>query len=176
MRVFQVNSSGITIKNLTIKNAKYVINAKYPDDDGGAIYFTKSGTLTYCNFINNTVKSDGGAVYFDKDTTGTLSYCNFINNTASSWGGAVSFGNNGFVINCTFVNNAARSWGGAIKFGENATLRNCKFYNGSLLVVVLFIWIKMLLWNTVILLITVHLANILMVVLLSLRVLIQLYL
>ena len=129
MRAFQVNASGITIKNLTIKNAKYVINAKYPDDDGGALYFTKSGTLTYCNFINNTVRSDGGAIYFDKDTTGTLSYCNFINNTANlSHGGAVSFGNNGFVTNCTFVNNVADDWGGAIKFGENATLRNCKFY------------------------------------------------
>ena len=32
MRAFQVNAFGVTIKNLTIKNAKYVINAKYPDE------------------------------------------------------------------------------------------------------------------------------------------------
>lgn len=55
MRVFQVNSSGITIKNLTIKNVNYM-------EDGGAIYFDKLGCVENCNFTNNSVKNQGGAI------------------------------------------------------------------------------------------------------------------
>ena len=42
IRAFSISGSGVTIKNLTIKNANY-------NGDGGAIYFTSSGTVTNCN-------------------------------------------------------------------------------------------------------------------------------
>ena len=42
IRAFYVSASGVTIKNLTIKNANY-------NGDGGAIYFSSSGTVTNCN-------------------------------------------------------------------------------------------------------------------------------
>lgn len=39
IRAFYVGGSGVTIKNLTIKNANF-------DGNGGAIYFQHSGTVT----------------------------------------------------------------------------------------------------------------------------------
>ena len=79
IRAFTVSASGVTIKNLTIKNANY-------NGDGGAIYFSSSGTVSNCNFTNNTATSQGGAIRFS--STGTVSNCNFTNNTAGSNGGA----------------------------------------------------------------------------------------
>ena len=42
IRAFYVSADGVTIKNLTIKNANY-------DGSGGAIYFSSSGTVINCN-------------------------------------------------------------------------------------------------------------------------------
>ena len=56
IRAFTVTASGVTIKNLTIKNANY-------DGDGGAIYFDRSGTVTNCNFTDNSVTVNGGDVF-----------------------------------------------------------------------------------------------------------------
>ena len=75
MRAFEVTASDVTIKNLTIKNANYTGN-------GGAIYFSDSGTVENCNFINNTAYLagvEGGAIWFGG--LGTVENCNFINNT-----------------------------------------------------------------------------------------------
>ena len=51
IRAFRVSASGVTIKNLTIKNANY-------DGDGGAIYFSSSGTVENCNFTDNCYSSN----------------------------------------------------------------------------------------------------------------------
>ena len=123
IRAFTVSASGVTIKNLTIKNANY-------NGDGGAIYFSSSGTVTNCNFTNNNATGEiscGGAVYFSG--TGNVTNCNFTGNIASS-GGAIYFQSNGNVTNCNFTNNQAtgtNSWGGAIIFGGSGTVTNCNF-------------------------------------------------
>ena len=149
IRAFYVSASGITIKNLTIKNANY--NA----DKGGAIYFSSSGTVENCNFSGNAGKkggviymcggsvsncnfvdnsaSTGGAIYFFGD--GTVTNCNFINNTASSGdGGAVFLYYEGIVENCNFTNNKATTYvyanGGAIYFSRGI-VKNCNFTNNS---------------------------------------------
>ena len=122
-RAFYVSASGVTIKNLTIKNANY-------DGDGGAIYFSSSatsGTVTNCNFINNSA-SYGGAVYFQ--STGNVTNCNFINNSAS-YGGAVYFWNQGNVSNCNFTGNNATGDGGAVHFWGQGTVTNCNFTNNT---------------------------------------------
>ena len=116
IRAFNVYGSGITIKNLTIKNANY-------NGDGGAIYFSSSGTVENCNFTGNKAKY-GGVVYFN--SKGTVSNCNFTNNTASEDGGAVYFWSNGEVRNCNFTNNSAR-YGGAIRFSSTGNVTNCNF-------------------------------------------------
>ena len=107
MRVFQVNSSGVIIKNLTIKNANY-------SDAGGAIYFGVSGTVENCNFINNSANF-GGAVYFGDGTTANVTDCNFINNSAYN-GGAIYFNDEvtNATINSIFTGNTAERTGGAI--------------------------------------------------------------
>ena len=130
-RAFYVTASGVTIKNLTIKNANY-------NGNGGAIYFSKSGTVENCNFTNNKATDDysyGGAISM---YSGSVTNCNFTNNTASYRGGAVYFLNQGNVTNCNFTNNKAtgsNSWGGAI-YMSSGSVENCNFtdneaYNGG---------------------------------------------
>ena len=126
-QAFDVSASGVIIKNLTIKNAKY--NAL-----GGAILFGRSGTVENCIFTNNSGTSSGGAVYFSN--TGTVTNCTFVGNTASVDGGAVYFSNTGIVTNCNFINNKATGTagemgssgdGGAVHFTGDGTVTNCNF-------------------------------------------------
>lgn len=148
VRAFYVTCDGVTLKNLTIKNANYF-------ESGGAIQFTKSGTLENCNFINNraTGNSGGGALWFGGQgtvkncnfinnaannggavqftNTGTLENCNFTSNSAIHAGGAVYFDDQGTVINCNFVNNAANEYGGAIMFLSSCTVENCNVINNT---------------------------------------------
>ena len=147
-RVFNIQEKDVTIKNLTIKNA-------YCDGDGGAIYFTSSGTVENCNFINNNAEYYGGAVFFaDKgivencnftnnnapnqcggaiyfDHSGTVENCNFANNEASL-AGAIYFNGRGTVENCNFTNNSAEFWGGAIRFYSKGTVTNCNFIDNKI--------------------------------------------
>ncbi|WP_296876590.1 right-handed parallel beta-helix repeat-containing protein, partial [uncultured Methanobrevibacter sp.] len=148
IRTFYVSASGVTIKNLTIINANY-------NGDGGAIYFSSSatsGTVSNCNFTDNSATYYGGAVYlsgtgnvtncnFTGNTannggairmySGTVSNCNFTGNTATSQGGAIRFGSTGAVTNCNFVNDSASSKGGAVYFLNTGTVANCTFVNNS---------------------------------------------
>ena len=147
IRAFYVTVSNVTIKDLTIKNAK--INA----GSGGAIFFSSSGTVENCNFTNNTAGGNAGAVNFAESGTvtncnfagnlatgsnsyggairmssGTVTNCNFTNNSANRDGGAVYFSGNGTVTNCNFVGNEATSdYGGAVYFSGNGTVTNCNF-------------------------------------------------
>ena len=126
IQAFTVNTAGVTIKNLTIKNANY-------NGEGGAIYFTSSatsGTVENCNFINNSANYYGGAVYFYSN--GEVTNCNFINNNATLFdGGAIYFYDNGNVTNCNFTNNKATCDGGAIRFSGTGTVTNCNFTNNA---------------------------------------------
>ena len=125
-RAFNVATSDVTIKNLTIKNANY-------NGYGGAIYFESTGTVTNCNFTGNKatgVDNVGGAVYIRGE--GTVTNCNFTNNKATQQGGAINM-NSGTVTNCNFVNNAATgkdSWGGAIVM-YYGSVSNCNFADNS---------------------------------------------
>ena len=101
IRAFRVSASGVTIKNLTIKNANF-------NGDGGAVWIY-SGTVSNCNFTNNTATGDGGAVYFDE--TGTVTNCNFTGNNAA-YGSAIFFNSYGYaytISNSIFLNNLANA-------------------------------------------------------------------
>ena len=126
IRPFYVTASGVTFKNLSIINANY-------EGSGGSIYFSSSatsGTVTNCNFTNNTADY-GGAVWIH---SGTVTNCNFTNNTATyNDGGAVwiYFGN---VTNCNFTNNKATGYfsdGGAVYFQSTGEMTNCNFTNNT---------------------------------------------
>ena len=150
IRAFYVGVSGVTFKNLTIKNVNFrgnggaiyfsqsgsVTNCNFTDNKatgtnswGGAIMFASTGEVTNCNFADNTATS-GGAVYFSSD--GEVSNCNFINNSATgedSLGGAIVM-YSGSVSNCNFTNNHA-SYGGAVYFLNNGDVTNCNFTNNT---------------------------------------------
>ena len=121
IRAFNISASGVTIKNLTIKNANYKGN-------GGAIYFNSTGTVTNCNFTGNTANFDGGVI---KMGSGTVSNCNFVDNKANEDGGAVYFKSNGEVTNCNFTGNTATRFGGAVYFLDTGTVSNCNFTDNS---------------------------------------------
>ncbi|MEE0025941.1 right-handed parallel beta-helix repeat-containing protein, partial [Methanobrevibacter sp.] len=119
IQAFEVTGSGVTFKNLTIKNANF-------DGSGGAIYFSKSGTVENCNFTGNTA-TYGGAVYFWNQ--GNVTNCNFTDNEATgtySYGGAVYFEDGGTVLNCNFTGNTATTYGGAIRM-YSGSVSNCNF-------------------------------------------------
>ena len=128
VRAFSVESSGVTFKNLTIKNANN-------RDSGGAIYFNisaVSGTVINCNFTDNLVSYNGGALFFDG--SGYIADCNFVNNRVtdsySSYGGAINM-HSGTVENCNFTNNSAEYSAGAIWFTSKGDVRNCNFDGNS---------------------------------------------
>ena len=149
IRAFKVNTSGVTIKNMTLKNANYagiggaiyfsgegiVTDCNFVNDSayaGGALSFGQSGTVKNCNFTDNkatsrdilVVPAVGGAIYFD--LTGTVENCNFTNNNATYYGGAVYSRNQCNVTNCNFTSNTA-NLGGAVCFDETGNVSNCNF-------------------------------------------------
>ena len=153
IRAFKVNTSGVTIKNMTLKNANYagiggaiyfsgegiVTDCNFVNDSayaGGALSFGQSGTVKNCNFTDNkatsrdilVVPAVGGAIYFD--LTGTVENCNFTNNNATYYGGAVYSRNQCNVTNCNFTNNNASNLGGAIVI-YSASVENCNFTNNQ---------------------------------------------
>ena len=125
-RIFNIQASDVIIKNLTIKNAHY-------NDDGGAIYFSNSGTIENCNFTNNSAKY-GGAVYFKG--TGTVTNSTFTCNNVSYMGGALYFSNSNSkhtITNCNFTNNNAttgHNWGGAV-YMYYGNISKCNFVNNN---------------------------------------------
>ncbi len=122
IRAFYISGSGVTIKNLTIKNVNY-------NGNGGAIYFGSTGTVTNCNFTNNTARYSGGGVYFSR--TGEMTNCNFTDNTATYHGGAIYFLDQGTVTNCNFTDNTATYYSGAVYFNGNGEVTNCNFTNNT---------------------------------------------
>ena len=112
-------------------------------------WYSCEGTISDCNFINNT--ADNGAAYrLGDDNNGVSSAsvdsCTFINNTASNQGGAVyeggKTGNATLDIkNSTFTNNSAKKEGSAIYSGytlnidDDTTFTNntvYMYYTGTL--------------------------------------------
>ena len=141
MRALNVSASGVTIKNLTIKNANY-------DFDGGAVYFNSSGTVSNCIFINNsasnggaifamnidnnTANKSGGAVYIENSFSDSIINSTFINNNAFNGGALYINGDvNNVIVNGCFKGNEAERGGGAIFVRGQATGNNfsAEFYD-----------------------------------------------
>lgn len=102
-----------------------IINCSFLNNNAkscGAVKFEGSGEIIASRFINNTCKSNGGAVNFryiedkrphiiigdsnaSKTTKHNILNCSFINNNAALGGGIYcEYGN---IINCSFLNNTA---------------------------------------------------------------------
>ena len=146
-RVFKVNNSGVTFKNIVFKNVNYFasdygavimatvpvtienctfINNKvydYDEGGGGAVYIRDGSIIKYCNFIGNRAHSEGGAIYCAGDST--IQYCNFEDNYAS-WGGAIHASRSMTIDNCNFTANTASS-GAAFYSNEGIIIKNSNF-------------------------------------------------
>ena len=142
-RIFKITVDNVMLKNIIFANGK--------TENGGAVYFEKSGNVTNCNFTNNnngegavffTGKGEvtncnfadnyatyGGAIYFQK--TGVVSNCNFTRNYASNSSGVVYFKDSGVVKNCNFRNSASKNNGGAIFFEKSGNVTNCNFTDST---------------------------------------------
>ena len=124
-RIFKITSDNVTLKNIIFINGKST-------GSGGAVYFgdRTSGTVSNCNFINNTAR-DGGAVYFDDGTTGEVINCNFTDNAATSSGGSLVFLGTGTVTGCNFINNAGNSGSGGAIYFIKGNVSDCYFNNNK---------------------------------------------
>ena len=123
IRAFTVSSSGVTIKNLTIKNANF-------SGTGGAVFFKLSGTVLNCNFTNNSA-SNGGAIRTNTMGYGKLIGCSFTDNSALN-GGAVNM-YAGTIEKCSFTGNTATNVGGAVVISEGGSLTDCSFTGNTAL-------------------------------------------
>ena len=112
-------------------------------------WYNCEGTISDCNFINNT--ADNGAAYRLGDdnkgvSSASVDSCTFINNTASNQGGAVYEGGKTGkatldIKNSIFINNSAKKEGSAIYSGytlnidDDTTFTNnmvYMYYTGTL--------------------------------------------
>ena len=135
-RAFQgaaVNVMGSTFKisGTNFTNNKGVGYGSGNPNVGALItWYGCEGTISDCNFINNT--ADNGAAYrLGDDNNGVSSAsvdsCTFINNTASNQGGAVYEGGKTGkatldIKNSIFTNNSAKKEGSAIYSGDNLNI------------------------------------------------------
>lgn len=123
-----VYGGAIAIKNGDIENTSFWNNSAR---DGGAIYFDDDGTVSGCEFKNNSFigsYGDGGAVYFRN--RGIITNCNFTNNKAVYYAGAVYFGDDGKVHNSNFKDNEAQNGGSVYIYGAGEVV-SCNFTNNN---------------------------------------------
>ncbi len=128
-------------------NCNFTDNRDISLGGGGVIYFKDTGTVSNCNFVNNSAKNGGGAVNFA--STGNVTNCNFTGNTGEGDGGAVYFSGNGVVTNCNFTDNNA-GYGGAIFFYIRVLCQIVIFPTTLLYMVVQFTSIEMVMLQIVI--------------------------
>ena len=107
---------------------------------GGAIdwFHALDSKIDNCLFVNNTAKSDGGALYTG-DQGGnsknlTITNTQFYNNTAGLYGGALANQMaNSYIFNNVFDGNLAKAGGGSILMKEgpakNCIIDHCYIYN-----------------------------------------------
>ncbi len=116
-RIFNITSTNVILSNITFVNARTFGDGNV-GGDGAVIWWSGTGTIENCEFINNTAIGSGGALFIIGTDVNVLN-CNFTANTAIENGGAIYIMNSvsNCKINSTFVNNSAYR-GGAIFFNN----------------------------------------------------------
>jgi len=98
-----------------------------PGGAGISIYYNKS-IIKNCQFLNNTVGFNGGAISFGGYSDCSISNSVFAGNYAGSYGGAIASGSNLRLYNCAFDSNYSSGEGGALQLNADFDVRNCIFY------------------------------------------------
>lgn len=142
IKVFDIVTDGVTLKNLTIINVcsaasaigaqKFItiencnfINNSASNSYGAALSLIAGGNVLGCNFKNNSALG-GGAVFTLK---GTIENCNFEDNYSPYYGGAV-YATSAEVTGCNFTNNRAITYAGAL-FLALGNISYCNFSSNS---------------------------------------------
>ena len=122
---FNINASGTVIKGLTFKNGYSI--------DGGAARLKNAFDISFidCNFINNSAKISGGAIYTYLSTVSFIN-CSFLENFAPKGGSIfLSYSISKF-IDSFFINNKAVNASAAIFSSLSMnSIDNCDFINNS---------------------------------------------
>ena len=120
-RIFKIPAENVILKNIIFINGN-------TDEYGGAVYFSRAGTVTNCNFVDNKAIGDygyGGAICIER---GAVTNCNFTGNSAGRGGGAIEM-TYGTVGNCNFTDNTANE-GGAFR-SNSGNVSNCHFIDNA---------------------------------------------
>ena len=131
-----------------IKNSEFISN--YAGDFAGALSFVNGiFTISSSKFENNYADYDGGAIRQNMESTLDIKDSQFINNTAKEWGGALyNWLGNLTVENSTISNNTAGIRGGGIFTAGPLTATSSKItdndaeYGGALYVFQEFYFIE----------------------------------
>jgi hypothetical protein len=127
--IFSVKENGcLTLTNITIVNA----NSKY----GAGIYNEGYNlSIISCKFVNNSVNSEGAAIYNTGSNNMKIIDSEFIDNQAKYGGGGVLYndGSNVLVISCNFTNNQAPGAGVIYNYysAGNFTILKSNFVNNK---------------------------------------------
>ena len=124
-RIFNINSSNITIKNIILENGNY----------NSTIYFNNSDNNTIENaIIKNNIAMNGAAIHYELSSNNKIINSTFEDNTANS-GAAISstLSANNSIINSTFRFNKAAN-AGAVYYDscKNNTILNSEFISNSI--------------------------------------------
>jgi predicted outer membrane repeat protein len=129
-----VNSAGAIYNrasNPTYSNCLFSFNSS---GYGGALVFHEpGGTVTDCEFADNTADVGGGGIYNLPDSDPTVTDCAFSRNTADFGGGMYNNSSSPTVHRCVFEDNSALAMGGAIhsRAGSTPTVSGCTFRSNT---------------------------------------------
>ena len=138
IRLFNIKTDYVTIKNTIIKNHFIATNESAYDYEtgdidyeligGGAIYWSgNSGTIINSTFINNNGEDAGGTIFWSGNK-GLIINSTFINNTAALQGGVIEIydADENNILGNTFIDNTG-DYGGAICLHGTAYKNNIEY-------------------------------------------------
>ena len=96
---------------------------------GGLLLLEASPTIRNCQFVNNNVNYNGGAIYMARNSQARFEKCSFKGNAAEKGGAIYSVQSKPVIADCMFDNNEGRYSGGAIynADGTLALITGCRF-------------------------------------------------
>ena len=130
----------------TIEATNVIFQNEIRTDSGGTIYsygydnYIAELKLTSCQFKNNKVDSNGGAISASR-TKLTINNCVFYNSSSSKYGGAIYSSNSNLIITNSVFNYNNALYGGALYIDKNSKLNlkrsqfissTAKYYGGAI--------------------------------------------
>ena len=125
VRVFRVTAGGdVTISGVTIVNGN--ATGSFPDNVGGGIHKTGTGTLNLSNVTlsGNSAGAGGGALYLDDTAALNITGCTISGNSTPNAGGGIYHNGTGpvTILDSTLSGNSAQPGDGGGMVNDEATV------------------------------------------------------